>query len=86
MFIKHSLKMIMFSKDSFKVSLCSDSLCCMCLFVSLEEAYRSRNNVGIKCYPKTQGMLNSLSGRTISRPNIQLVSRALIFKFHTCTL
>jgi hypothetical protein len=36
-FIKHSLKMMMFSKDSFKVSLCFDSLRCMRLFVSLEE-------------------------------------------------
>jgi hypothetical protein len=38
MFIKHSLKMMMFSKDSFKVSLCFDFLRCMCLFVILEVA------------------------------------------------
>jgi hypothetical protein len=37
-FIKHSLKMIMFSKDSFKVSLCFDFLHCMCIYVGLEEA------------------------------------------------
>jgi hypothetical protein len=36
-FIKHSLKMMVFSKDSFKVSLCCDFLRCMCYFVSLEK-------------------------------------------------
>ena len=35
-FSKHSLKIIMFSKDSFKVSLCCDFLRCMCCFASLE--------------------------------------------------
>jgi hypothetical protein len=37
-FIRHSLKMMVLSKDSLKVSFCFDSSCCMCLFVSLEEA------------------------------------------------
>jgi hypothetical protein len=36
-FIKHSLKIMMFSKDSFEVSLYYDCLCCMCCFASLEE-------------------------------------------------
>jgi hypothetical protein len=35
-FIKHSLKIMVFSKDSFKVSLCCDFLCCMGCFTSLE--------------------------------------------------
>jgi hypothetical protein len=37
-FIKHSLKMMVFSKDSLKVSLCFESSRCMYLFVSLKEA------------------------------------------------
>jgi hypothetical protein len=36
-FIKHSLKMMVFSMDSFKVSLCCNFLPCMCYFASLEE-------------------------------------------------
>jgi hypothetical protein len=36
-FIKHSLKIMVFSKDSFKVSSCCDFLSCMCSFISLEE-------------------------------------------------
>jgi hypothetical protein len=36
-FIEHSLKIIMFSKDFLKVSLCCDFLYCMCCFVSLED-------------------------------------------------
>jgi hypothetical protein len=36
-FIRHSLKIMVFSNDSFKVSLCCDFLCCMCYFASLEE-------------------------------------------------
>jgi hypothetical protein len=31
------LKMIMFSKDSFKISLCCDFLSCMCYFISLKK-------------------------------------------------
>jgi hypothetical protein len=34
---KNSLKIMVFSKDSFKVSLCCDFLRCMCCFASLEE-------------------------------------------------
>ena len=48
-FSKHTLrftsKEFMFSNDSFKVSLCCDLLCCMCYFVSLKNAQRSRNVV-----------------------------------------
>jgi hypothetical protein len=36
-FIKHSLKIMVFLKDSFKVSLCCDFLHCMCYFTNLEE-------------------------------------------------
>jgi hypothetical protein len=36
-FIKHSLKIMVFLKDSVKVSLCYDFLRCMCYFASLEE-------------------------------------------------
>jgi hypothetical protein len=36
-FIQHSLKIVVFSKDSFKVSLCCDFLRCMYCFASLEE-------------------------------------------------
>jgi hypothetical protein len=36
-FIKHSLKIMVFSKDFFKVSLCCDFLRCICCFASLEE-------------------------------------------------
>ena len=36
MFIKFLQEMIMFSKDSFKVSLCCDFLRCICSFISLE--------------------------------------------------
>jgi hypothetical protein len=36
-FIKHSLKIMVFSKDSFKVSLCCDFFPYMCYFASLEE-------------------------------------------------
>jgi hypothetical protein len=36
-FIKHSLKIIVFSNDSFKVSSCRDFLCYMFSFISLEE-------------------------------------------------
>jgi hypothetical protein len=36
-FIKHSLKIMVFSKDYFKVSLCCDFLRCMCYFASLVE-------------------------------------------------
>ena len=50
-FSKHTLrftsKEFMFSNDSFKVSLCCDLLRCMCYFVNLEEAQRSRNVVRI---------------------------------------
>jgi hypothetical protein len=45
-FIKHSLMIMVFSKGSFKVSLCCDFLRCMCSFISLEEVYRSRNAIG----------------------------------------
>jgi hypothetical protein len=31
------LKMIMFSKDSFKIPLCCDFLRCICSFISLEK-------------------------------------------------
>jgi hypothetical protein len=34
---EHSLKIIMFSKDFLKVSLCCDFLRCICYFASLEE-------------------------------------------------
>jgi hypothetical protein len=36
-FIKFLQEMIMFSNDSFKVSLCRNFLRCMCSFISLEE-------------------------------------------------
>jgi hypothetical protein len=36
-FIEHSLEIMMFSNDFFKVSLCCDLLHCMCCFISLEE-------------------------------------------------
>jgi hypothetical protein len=36
-FIKHSLKIMVFSNDSFKVSLCCDFLRCICCFAGLEE-------------------------------------------------
>jgi hypothetical protein len=36
-FIKRSLKIMTFSKDFLKDSLCCDFLCCMCYFASLEE-------------------------------------------------
>jgi hypothetical protein len=35
MFIEHSLKIMMFSKNFLKVSLCCDFLRCMCYFASL---------------------------------------------------
>jgi hypothetical protein len=35
-FIEHSLMIMMFSKDFFKVSLRCDFLHCMCCFASLE--------------------------------------------------
>jgi hypothetical protein len=36
-FIKRSLKIMMFSKDFLKESLCCDFLRCMCYFASLEK-------------------------------------------------
>jgi hypothetical protein len=36
-FIKHSLKIMVFSKDYFKVSLCCNLLHYMCYFANLEE-------------------------------------------------
>jgi hypothetical protein len=36
-FIKRSLKIMMFSKDFLRLSLCYDFLRCMCCFASLEE-------------------------------------------------
>jgi hypothetical protein len=36
-FIKRSLKIMMFLKDFLKESLFFDFLCCMCCFISLEE-------------------------------------------------
>jgi hypothetical protein len=45
-FIKHSLKIMVFSKDSFKVSLCCNFLRCMYSFISFEEVLRSRNAIG----------------------------------------
>jgi hypothetical protein len=36
-FIKHSLKIMVFSKDFLKVSFCCDFLRCMCCFANLEE-------------------------------------------------
>jgi hypothetical protein len=44
-FIKRSLKIMMFSKDFLKVSLCCDFLHCMCCFASLEVVYRSMNTI-----------------------------------------
>jgi hypothetical protein len=36
-FIEHSLKIMMFSKDFLKVSSCCDFLRCMCYFANLEK-------------------------------------------------